>query len=96
MRALTLRPEAQADLRAIESFSIGEFGAQAAGAYMDRFEQAFDRLIEFPESAPIYPGLQPPVRCLSVGRHRVFYDYDGQHIVVVRVLHQAMTLEGRL
>jgi plasmid stabilization system protein ParE len=31
-----------------------------------------------------------------VGRHRIFYDFNGQDISVARVLHQAMVPEDWL
>ena len=90
MRQLVLLAGARADLLAIERFSLEEFGPAVADSYMSRIEHALDRLLDFPESGPVYPGIRPTVRYLSVGSHRIFYDFDGKRISVARVLHQAM------
>ena len=90
MRQLTILSDARDDLRAIEHYSIQEFGWAVADEYMNRIARALDRLLDHPESGPVYPGIRPPVRYLSVGSHRLFYDFDGQRITVARVLHQAM------
>ena len=90
MRQLTILPDARDDLRAIEQYSIHEFGRTVADEYLNRIERALDRLLDYPESGPIYPGIRPPVRYLGVGSHHLFYDFDGQQITVSRVLHQAM------
>ena len=84
MTQLTILPDARDDLRAIEHFSIQEFGASVADDYMNRIERALDRLMDYPESGPVYPGIRPQVRYLSVGSHHLFYDFDGQTITVAR------------
>ena len=96
MTVLIVLPKAEADLFEIETFSAHEFGPRVAGEYMDALESAFDRLSDHPESGPEYEGIRPRIRYLSVGKHRVFYDYDGNVITVVRVLHQAMAPETYL
>jgi toxin ParE1/3/4 len=96
MRQLTILPNARDDLRAIEHYSIQEFGASVADYYMNRIERALDRLLNYPESGPLYPGIRPPVRYVSVGSHHLFYDFDGKSIAVLRVLHQAMVPEDWL
>jgi toxin ParE1/3/4 len=90
MKELTLLSDARAYLRAIERYSNDLFGRAVAIVYMNRVERALDRLMDYPESGPVYPGIRPPVRYLSVGSHRIFYDFDGERISVTRVLHQAM------
>jgi plasmid stabilization system protein ParE len=46
MKELTLLSDARADLRAIERFSIEEFGPAVANEDMNRVERALDRLID--------------------------------------------------
>ncbi|NNM75330.1 type II toxin-antitoxin system RelE/ParE family toxin [Sphingomonas sp. ID1715] len=96
MTRLVIRPRAEADLIRIEEFSFDNFGALVAEEYMGALERALDRLSQLPESGPEYEGIRPPVRSLSVRKHRIFYDYDGEIVSVVRVLHQAMVPEDHL
>jgi plasmid stabilization system protein ParE len=53
------------------------------------------RLATFPESGAIYPGIRPQIRYLAYRRHHIFYDYDGETVWVVRILHHALDA-GRL
>jgi toxin ParE1/3/4 len=90
---LFIGPKAGSDLLEIEDYSVRTFGADKAANYMTMIERVFYRLLNYPESGPVYPGLLPAIRYVSVGKHRAFYDYDGRSITVVRVLHQAMVPE---
>lgn len=47
----------------------------------------FDRLIDYPEIAPIYPGVRPQMRVFHYRSHCIFYRVEGERIIVVRVLH---------
>jgi len=93
---LVIQPRADSDLAEIDRYSFENFGAEVAEAYMDGLESAFDRLLAYPESGPVFPGIRPQIRYLSSGKHRIFYDYDGQTISVVRILHQAQVPEDHL
>ena len=46
---LFLTERALQDVRDIESYSIEQWGKQAAGKYMARIEAALDRIVERPE-----------------------------------------------
>jgi toxin ParE1/3/4 len=94
--SLTVAFKAELDLLEIEQYSFDNFGAAQANDYMDMIERVFDRLLAYPDSGPIYPGVRPPVRYVSAGKHRAFYDYDGRTIMIRRVLHQAMVPEDHL
>lgn len=96
MPTIVLRREAQLDLDKIDSFSRKRFGNEAADEYMGQFESAFRRLAEYPEIGAPFPYQRVPLRSYRVGTHRIFYYFDGQRVVVVRVLHQAMNMERHL
>ena len=93
---LELSRKAQADLDAIRDFSLEQFGAARAVAYLDAIEQAFRRILSFPEIGALHPELEPAVRSLGCQRHRVFYRVEGEVVVVVRVLHAAMDARQHL
>lgn len=73
----------------IDLYGIVNFGAAPAERYMSGFFDAFDRLARFPEIGPPYPGIRPAIRFLTYREHHIFYDYDGETVVVVRILHHA-------
>ncbi len=95
MAEVILRAESRADLLDTYSHGISQFGEKAARSYMAVIDRAMTRLSDFPMSGPIYPGLHSSVRYLSVRRHHIFYDYDGQTVWIVRILHPAMDV-GKL
>ncbi len=87
---------ATADLDEIFRFSLERFGEERALRYLDEIEEAILRLRHYPDSGTIYPGLSMPVRFATSGSHRIFYTRGDDHLLVIRVLHQAMRAEGRL
>ena len=93
---LELSRRAQADLDAIRDFSFEQFGAVRAIAYLDAIEEAFRRVLHFPEIGAAYPGVEPGIRSLGCQRHRIFYSVEGEAVTIVRILHGAMDVEGQL
>lgn len=89
MAEIAFRPEASADLADVYALSVEQFGRPTADSYHDGLQAAAERLAEFPESGPFYPGLRPPVRLLTYRRHHILYDYDGETVWIVRILHHA-------
>ena len=90
---LELSRRAQADLDDIRDFSVEQFGVDRAILYLDAIEQAFRRLIEYPDIGPVHPTVRPPTRSLGCQQHRIFYQVEGGTILVVRILHKAMDVE---
>ncbi|AQR74886.1 type II toxin-antitoxin system RelE/ParE family toxin [Sphingomonas sp. LM7] len=89
---LELSREAQADLDDIRDYSVAQFGVPRAIAYLDAVEQAFRRVLDFPEIGAVRPELAG-VRSLGCQQHRLFYTVDGETIRIVRILHKAMDVE---
>jgi toxin ParE1/3/4 len=81
---------AQADLDDISDYSVDHFGAERALRYLDAIEQAFRRILIYPEIGLPMSDLAAGLRGMSTGEHRVFYRIKGDRIEVVRVLHKAM------
>ena len=88
--------EAQADLDSIDRYTIERYGGLAADDYMLGFDRVFLRLAEFPESGPVFRNVKPPIRCITHRSHRVFYDFDGETVTIIRVLHHAMNAAKRV
>jgi toxin ParE1/3/4 len=87
---LELSRRAQADLDDIRDYSLAEFGVARAIAYLDAVESAFRRILDFPEIGSAHPNVRPPIRSLGCQQHRIFYQVEGDMILVVRILHKAM------
>lgn len=84
---LDIKAAARAELRNIYDFSVAEFGTRVAKSYLTGLRSAFDRIIEFPRIGPVYPDVFPEVRVFAYRRHRIFYQIDGDMILIVRILH---------
>jgi toxin ParE1/3/4 len=91
-----LSRKAQADLDDIRDYSLGTFGVARAIAYVDAIEQAFRRILIFPEVGAEHPTIQPAVRSLYCQQHRILYEVMEDRIVILRVLHRAMDVEQHL
>ena len=89
MADLDYSPEASADIEGIAAFSVERFGNETADAYLTGLEVACERLRDIPAMAAIYPRIRPKIRCLIYRRHRIFYRYEADTVLIVRILHQA-------
>jgi toxin ParE1/3/4 len=89
MAEIIVRPAASADIADIYAFSARQLGLETADAYHDALQAAIARLADFPETGAVYPGLRPAIRFLTHKRHHIMYDYDGDTVWIVRVIHHA-------
>lgn len=90
---LELSRAAEADLADIRDYTIERYDVDQAITYFDAIEQAFRRIIDYPESGVKYPGIEPPVRSIPCGSHRIYYDVVSDVVRIQRVLHKAMDAE---
>jgi len=88
---LELSRRAQADLDEIRDYTVGQFGAEQAIAYLDAIEAAFRQLLAYPMLGVV--SLHPDLRSLGCRQHRIYYTVDDERVLVVRVLHKAMDVE---
>ncbi len=65
------------------------FGLDVADEYIEGINAALARLGEFPQSGPVFPGIRPPVRYLAYKRHRILYEFDGETVWIIRIIHHA-------
>ena len=89
MADIDVSVEARADMLELHARSTIRFGLEVADNYIDGIDAALAQLAEFPESGPVYPGLRPPIRFLTYKRHHILYDYDGETVWIVRIIHHA-------
>ena len=96
MAKIVFHQEASADIEGIYGFSLAQFGEATASEYHDGLYEAVLRLETFPEMGRQEPGIAPPIRALAYRSHKIFYRFDGETVLVVRVLHHAMNAAARL
>lgn len=87
---------ARADLVATREYSIDQFGWEVADEYFLGFDAAFDLLAAHPFVGPARPELGEGIRCLIHRQHRIFYQVDGDLVVIVRIVHHAMNAKRAL
>ena len=88
---IEITPAAQADVDSIIRYSRAEHGQIAADEYIALFYACLDRLASFPEIGAV-AGRKRRFRRLSFGRHTTYYRISGDSLLIVRVLHQAMSV----
>jgi toxin ParE1/3/4 len=87
---------ARSDLEAIRDYGNDRFGRDAADRYFMSLDAAFALLEDYPLAAPAKPEWGTAVRCLTHRRHRLLYQVKGDEVVVLRVLHHARDVAGKL
>ena len=88
--------EADADLKEIYKYTHRTYGRAQADRYYDGLIDRISYLADNPLIARERPEFSPPVRIHPHGRHLIVYRVAGDTVEVVRVLHQAMDVEGAL
>jgi toxin ParE1/3/4 len=87
---------AVADLRAIDEYSLAQFGEEIGEAYMHGFDKEFAMLQDYPLAGQATPEYGKAYRCLMHRRHRIFYLVNHDAVRVVRILHHAMDAKRAL
>lgn len=80
---------AAADVDAIFGYGLLNFGPDQAIAYLDQIEAKYRLLLDHPRSGRADPALGTGVRSLSCRSHRIYYQVDGETILIRRVRHKA-------
>lgn len=96
MTPLELSEAAIADLAEILEYGVATFGEQTGEDYVAGFESAFALIAEHPMAGAVHDFVRPPIRSLAHGRHRIYYDFMGTSVIVQRILHHAMDIQGHL
>ena len=80
---------AAADVDAIFEYGLLNFGPDAAIVYLDQMETKYRLLLDHPRSGRTEPDLGAEVRSLSCRSHRIYYQIEGDTILIRRVRHKA-------
>jgi toxin ParE1/3/4 len=86
---VVLSPAARADLADIRVYSVEQFSPSVADAYFLGFDAVFDLLSAQPAAGQAHPELGLGIRCFRHRRHRLFYVFDSELVLIVRVIHYA-------
>lgn len=89
-----ISPAARTDLEAIDAYGFDNFGGEAADRMQEGIRQAFLILSEFPHSAPERPDYGENIRCKMHRGYRILYRFDGNTVMIVRVMHHSRASHG--
>lgn len=96
MAEIAFHSEASADVERIYRFSLAQFGTATADDYHTGLFEAVLRLEAHPEIGRVEAGIVPPIRVLTYRSHKLYYQFDGETVFVVRILHHAMNAAAHL
>jgi toxin ParE1/3/4 len=96
MGAYRLSAAADQRLADIYETSIGYFGLDQAQRYLIGMHDAFQALVDHPQSGKAVPELRSGLRRVLYGSHAIYYRVEDGDIFIVDVLHQGMLPEQHL
>lgn len=84
---LVLSARARADYKSIRAYTLDTYGRKQADLYRGMFEEAFDRLLDFPLMGGSADDIFPGLRRIPAGRHQIFYRIDKETVFIVAIHH---------
>jgi len=96
VRRIRFRAAAAADMRRIAKETRARWGEEQAGIYSAGLRDDIKSLSKYPARFAEFECRHKGLRRMNSGRHSVFYLVGEDLVEIVRVLHTAMNLDGRL
>jgi toxin ParE1/3/4 len=87
-----LSRRADGDLGEIFLYTARRFGEEQAEEYYWDLCACFDLLADNPAAGRLRLEFTPPLRAHRHRHHIIFYEVLGDHILIVRVLHEKMDI----
>ena len=94
--SVKLSSAARADFVEIRKYSNEQFNADVADTYFTGFDELFDLLRRHPLAGAAKPELGTNIRCAVHRKHRIFYRFDGDIVLVIRIIHHACDAKREL
>ena len=84
---LTIRAEKDlSDIFAQVAHEFRFFGEDAGRSYCEGLKQALEQLARFPMNGRAEPAIDARTRSLPFRRHSIYYEIEGDGIIVLRIL----------
>lgn len=93
---LYLTHRALADIDAIETHSVAEWGRRTAAKYLADIEQTLELVRENPGLLQSLPEFHPEFRFYRTGKHVLVCDRQPHAIYVLTLLHTSRDIPARL
>jgi toxin ParE1/3/4 len=91
-----LSPRAKADIEDIWDYTEERWGEDQAKRYIRELEKAIETVARDPKKGRACDDIRSGYRRFSVGSHILFFVTKGDHIEIIRVLHQRMDFDQHL
>ena len=89
MAAYRLTADAERDFEVIYRYSIDTFGLIKANSYALDLLETFEMLSTNPFAGRNVKAIAQGARCFIHVSHSVYYEIDGEIIMILRILHQS-------
>ncbi len=89
-----LSKDARRDLRGVALYTRRRWGPEQTDHYRVTLEAAFDRLAAYPQLGRDRGDLRSEILVFLVEQHLVVYRADMRGVLILRVIHQMMDLDG--
>ena len=87
---------ARQDLKDIFRYTVRTWGRPQAEKYSQQLKQHVTKIAQdMAFSRPVSDG-QPNVRQSMVGRHIVIFEQADDHMLIIRILHEAMDIPNHI
>ena len=96
MPKVILSSLAEADLLEIWHATFRQWGREQADAYLVAMSAAIEKLAEFPQAGASCDWVRAGYRRSVVRHHLVFYKVSDAEVIIIRVLHERMNIDGIL
>ncbi len=93
MAQVLVSGSASADLVGIKAYSVKQFGQRVTSEYLAGFERCFALLAEHPHIGMLHNEIRPAIRSIPNGSHRIYYDVEGDTVMIRRILHKASDIK---
>jgi toxin ParE1/3/4 len=91
---VALSSEARDDLESIYLYGYHKWGEAAAERYVTRIAEALDALARFPRLGRRSERRADEGYVLTVSQHIIVYRFEGDEVLVTRILHQRAEIDG--
>jgi toxin ParE1/3/4 len=87
--AYKLTADAERDFEGIYRYSIDTFGMVQANSYALDLIEVFEILATNPFAGRDVKIIAPDARCFIHASHSIYYEIEGEVVMILRILHQS-------
>lgn len=96
MPNLLISPRAEQDLQEIYYHTFINWGFVQAEKYQDQLFDGMNHILEYREIRKAYLHTKIKYRKFHINRHLIFYRFEKEDCIIIRLLHDRMNLREHL